>query len=355
MSTNAMAWEARLAAAGIALADVESTASAATPANPWYLRLMAGIGAFIGAIMVLLLLGLGLSSLRLFDSAQSAGAVGLFLCVSSIGMYAFWRGVAAEQFALAVSIAGQAGFAISVADLFRSGASISWWPLVGLQALLWLLIGNGLHRTLTGAALAVFGALSCRAPAALAAWWAALVLVAAAILAAEAWFAARGRGHAVGPAFFGLIAGVIAAQIPWFFKLWPGSPAAGPEALPWATQVPAMLLITWAATAGAPAATRVGALLLGFATASLGAWLPGWIPALVLALGGLAWARPGWAVVAALVLIFSVSVYYYSLAITLLDKAARMALAGVACIALAAVVQQVGARWPGPHSQREAQ
>lgn len=355
MSADIAAWEAQLSAAGIALADVGATEAPVAPANPWYLRMVAGVGGFIGALMVLLFLGAGLGSLRLFDSAQSAGAVGLFLCASSIGMYAFWRGVAAEQFALAISIAGQIGFAISVADVFRSGASISWWPLVGVQALLWLLIGNGLHRTLTGVALAVFGALSCRAPAALAAWWAVLVLVAAAILAAEAWFAARGRGHAVGPAFFGLIIGVIAAQIPWFFKLWPGSPVAGPDSLPWATQVPAMLLITWAATAGAPSATRVGALLLGFAIASLGAWLPGWIPALVLALGGLAWARPGWAVVAALVLIFSVSVYYYSLAVTLLDKAARMALAGLACIALAAVARQVGARWLDSHPDRESQ
>lgn len=354
MSEHTSAWEARLAASGIVLDGAPAPASAADPANPWYLRLVAGIGGFIGALMVLLFLGAGLGSLRLLDSAQSAGAVGLFLCATSVGLYAFSRGVAAEQFALAVSIAGQIALAIGVADVFRSGSLTNWWALVGVQALLWVLVNNGLHRSLTGAALAIFGALSCRTPGLLALWWGALMLVCAVILLAEGALAARGRADAVAPAVFGLIAGIIAAQIPWFFKLWPGSAGAGPGSLPWATQLPALLLITWAAARGAPVTARAGALLLAFATATLGAWLPGWIPALFLALGGLAWARPAWAMIAMLALIFSVSAYYYSLAITLLDKAARMALAGVACLALAAVVRQVGARWIAVEAPREA-
>jgi hypothetical protein len=362
MTQRSDAWRARLAQAGIALAAggppaipgvaapdaaapdaaAPDAAASAPPAPPWPLRLIAGIGGFMGALMVLLFIGAGLGSLRLFDSAEAATVIGAGLCIAAWAAYRVARGAAAEQFALALSLAGQIAFAIGTVQLFRSGSAMVWWPLVALEVLLWLLVANAQHRTLVGAAWVLFAALSCRSPLALALLSGGVALLATLMAIGEGRLAERGFGGAMAPGVFGLLVGLILTQLPWFALLMQ---LRGPSLgwLDWYAELPALALAAWAAAGRAPAATRVAVLLLAVALGGLGAWLPGWVAALLLALLGLASGRPAWAVVAAAALMFAVSRYYYDLAVTLLQKAAWMAAAGLACLMLAAVIRKVGA------------
>ena len=351
---NTQEWTKQLTDAGIAVvdrapvADGEQTAQVVAPTapavvpTPWYLRLLAGIGGFIGGVMLLLFFGLGLASMKLFDSVEVAFTIGALLCAGAVVVYrAASSGTAAEQCGLAVSIAGQLALVVAIVQGFKGSAMPSWWLLVAAQGVLLFFIANGLHRTLIAAAMVILGALSCRSHLTLTLWWGAVSFAATIWVWAEAHLIARGQGAAVAPPVFGALAGVILGQSPWLIQWWsrelPGADLGISQ--PWITGLPAVLLAVWMITP-----RNLAAWLLAIAVAALGMWLPAWSAALLLALLGLGSARPGWAVVAALAMIWSVWRFYYALNFSLLEKSAWMAVAGVVCIALASLVQFMGVR-----------
>ena len=338
-------WEARLAGAGFTLMAASGTQAAPVDEAPWAVRLLAGVGGFIGGIMVLLMFGLGLASLKIFETPEALVFLGLMLAVGAVVVYrAGERSMAAAQFGLAVSVAAQLALAAGTSSLFKGQGHPSWWPLVALQMLLVVLIANGLHRSLVTGAIAVLGSLSCRDIDALALWWAALTLGAALWMTAESRLLARGRAAAVAPPVFGVLAGLLLMQTPWLFMLWGQRGVMAHAPWHWAAALPALLVAVWFASAQATLLARLSALTLALAAGGLGLWLPGWTTALVLAVLGLACARPGWAAVAAVALIWSVSRFYYSLEVTLLVKAGWMAAAGLACLVLAALVRIAGVK-----------
>lgn len=344
-TASSAAWEAALAAAGLPLQETAGEAPPVSTRAPWPIRLLAGVGGFIGGVMILLFFGAGLAALNLFKTAESAVFIGLVLCACAVAAYRMGKGsVAAEQCALAVSVAGQIALAIGVVQAFKGSLVPQWWALVAVQAVMVLLVANGLHRTLLAASMVMLGSLSCTHTTAVAWWWGAVALAVALLVKFEGRLVARGRLELVAPVAFGALAGLIIMHWPWWFAIW-GS-MSGPTGFPWhwSATLPALLAAATLASAGATAGQRVAVVALALTAGVLGVWLPGWTASLLLALLGLAWARPGWAVVAALAMIFSISRFYYSMRITLLEKAAWMAAAGLACLLLAALVHWIAPR-----------
>ena len=320
--------------------------------------------------MILLFLGMGLASLKLFDSPATALVIGLLLCAAAVMAYRVAANRAAlEQFGLAVSVAGQLSLAMAVSAWFETGSTISWWPLVLSQALLLVLISNHLHRTLLAAAMVMLGSLSCRSLPAVSVWWLLIALAPVLWLHAEGRLIAYTQAHSAAPcgfgasvvgapmpgtpafgtpAFgapaFGAMAGLIVMQWPQLFVIWGRLEGLGGFPWHWASALPALLLAVWLHTQHAALAQRAAALGFALTAGALGVWLPAWTAALLLALLGLTSARPGWAVVALLAMIWSVSRFYYDMRITLLEKAAWMAAAGAVCLLLSALVQWIAPR-----------
>ena len=80
---------------------------AADVTTPWYVRTMLGIAGWIGALFLLAAVGSGFA--LVMESAFAALFMGGLLCVFAV--FIFWRasgGSFADQFAFAVSLAGQA-------------------------------------------------------------------------------------------------------------------------------------------------------------------------------------------------------------------------------------------------------
>jgi len=345
-------WTDLLQRAHIALEPPRNLQHAPVASSPWAIRLLAGIGGFIGGMMILLMVGSFFAALRIFNDAAVLVFAGLALALVAVAFYRVANGSAAgEQCGLAMSIAAQAAFAVGLSDVFKTDVRAAWWILVVLQGVLLWLIANGLHRTLTAAAMVVFGALAARQPGLLMVWWTVAALAACVLMQLEAHILARGSVVDVAPAAFGLLCGLLITQWPWMVSEWGPRLARGASPLLWAMSLPALLAAAWAASATAGGAQRIGVLLLALGTGVLGLWLPGWTTALLLAVLGLAHARPGWAVVAVLAMIFSVWRFYYAMQVTLLEKALWMAVAGAVCLLLAAAVRLV---WPVLETDMEA-
>lgn len=121
---------------------------------PWYVRTMLGIAGWVGAIF---LLGAVFGGFALIaDSAFAAGILGAGACCLAIMIYrATQQNDFAEQFAFAISLAGQALMVYSIlngldlfrnTDVFISKVRLVAMVLVALQCILFLLVPNYLHR-----------------------------------------------------------------------------------------------------------------------------------------------------------------------------------------------------------------
>ena len=136
-------------------------------ASPWYVRTMLGIAGWIGALILLGALFGGFA--LLMDSSLAAGVLGAGTCLVAVVIYRVTKqNDFAEQFAFAVSLAGQALLVYSIlsglnlfnnTEAFISKVRQVALVLVVLQSVLFLLVPNYLHRTwsaLVGVGAAVF-------------------------------------------------------------------------------------------------------------------------------------------------------------------------------------------------------
>jgi len=134
---------------------VEGDAPAQPPGeSPWYVRTMLGIAGFIGALFLVGFVSTGFAFI-----VQSPGAnlvVGTGVCAAAILVYRVRpQGDFINQFAFAVSLTGQGLIGFGIGHLLPSPL---WLPvtLFGLvEAALFLLTGNFLHRVWTAWAAAV--------------------------------------------------------------------------------------------------------------------------------------------------------------------------------------------------------
>lgn len=118
---------------------------------PWFVRAMLGFAGWLGALFLIAFVSALFSDV--FESSTVAILVGSALCAAMVPLFRlFPRGGFAAQFGFAVSVAGQILILIGLANIFDH-SSISWvaLPMALVQALLFFLVPNFLHRVWTAA------------------------------------------------------------------------------------------------------------------------------------------------------------------------------------------------------------
>ncbi|HEX8124526.1 MAG TPA: DUF4401 domain-containing protein [Allosphingosinicella sp.] len=143
-------WD-RLAADGL----VEGEPPARQPAqSPWYVRVMLGIAGWIGALFLLGFVGSAL--FFLIDDSGSAFIAGASCCAGALALYRSMRGKDfADQFALALSLAGQVLMVVGLGGALSSSDPSFYLAIAAIEAGLALAAPNFLHRVLTAAGAAV--------------------------------------------------------------------------------------------------------------------------------------------------------------------------------------------------------
>lgn len=311
--------------------------------TPWYLRALAGISAWIAALLLFAFFA------ALFDSLLREGAVALLVggacCVAAVGLLRVARGGEfLGQGAIALSLAGQILVGVGWFDLLADDAA-AWGALAVVALGLYALDRTPLYRFLCGAVFAVAACGLC--------------------------FEWGGRDFA-----FALPLLATGALAVWWLGEHRDAIVQHGAPLAWALSVTALVLAWFGGDAGfgtaAPAwkfASRgVCALLLlgvvGLLLHSHGSRLRGWPrPALAvatLALVLLWWPAPGIAVGLALALtgfaqarpgllgagLVGVGVYlvryYYQLEVPLLDKSLWLAGSGVVLLLARAILLRPG-------------
>ena len=209
-----------------------------THTSPWYVQVLVGFSAWLAGILLLAFIVLeGGEALLRGDSPGTLIAIGIIACAAAAGLHATVgaRSQFAEQFALAMSIAGQCAIALGLGQ--GEGARAVFWGMLALEIVLVLVIKNRLHRFLSslGAVVAwamamhdaIFGDLPWSrfyVPAphgpqllfSILLWllvWTPVVFGAVWLLRTEASWMAHGREKVLGPVTHGLIAALTIAPL----------------------------------------------------------------------------------------------------------------------------------------------
>jgi hypothetical protein len=133
---------AMLVARGLATGAVPQRDKARAP---WFVRVMLGIAGWIGALFLLGFAGVMFASI--LDRPLGAAVLGALACVGAAVMFRSRpKSDFAEQFGLAVSIAGQGMIVIALGKWF----GMKLWPaallMAGVQTCLFLLAPSFVHR-----------------------------------------------------------------------------------------------------------------------------------------------------------------------------------------------------------------
>lgn len=340
IESSASALWARLRQASLVAGDAPAEEVTVTP---WYIRTMLGIAGWIGAMFLLGFVGAGFAFVM--ESALAALILGVLLCAAAMFMFRTWpESDFLEQFALAVSISGQVLLAVGLGRLLPAQSALFALVFAVVQAGLFWLVPNFLHRVLTAGvgAGALVHALDL---------WGFAPYTQALVFAAFGWawlneFRFPGRDQQMRALGYGLALNVIFGLVTrssaelWravamgdgmafggAFGVWIGNALVGALTL-WV--VWRLLLRQGVAPgSGAGLAALAGALLV--ALVSLKA--PGLGVTVTILLLGYANGNRVLAGLGIASLLAYWSYYYYSLEITLLQKSALLVCAGVALLA----------------------
>ena len=337
--TAAALWD-RLSAEGLVEGAMPETDR---PASPWYVRTMLGIAGWIGAAFLLGFVGAAFS--LFVDNEGTALVLGAACCGGAFALFRSFDGNDfVEQFALAISLAGQ-GLMISGLGGILDDQWLALYLAVALmQAALALLVPNFLHRLLAtcGAAIAVALAIN---DAELHGLSAPILCAGLALVWLEPRLWAAG-GRLWRPVGYGLVLALLLAET---FRLLGAGILFEPvqEPSPWdAIHGPLIgraltaAVLLWAAftlirregvAPASPVGLTAGAAALVLALVSLTA--PGLASALLILLLGFATGNRVLAALGILSLFGFVSHFYYSLHATLLEKSGILAVTGVCLLA----------------------
>jgi hypothetical protein len=354
-------WE-QLRRADLVAGDAPGEAGAHTP---WYIRTMLGIAGWIGAIF---LLGFFLGAFSLvMDSPMVALILGGALVAAAAFVFRHWPNADfAGQFGLAVSIAGQALVVMGLGHLLLPRDALVALVFAVVQAGLFVLIPNFLHRILVSASATAAGVYALG-------FWGFFPYTQPLVFAAFAWvwvheFSYPGRGAQLRALGYGLallviyglvvytatgswravgIGGAIAEPVGGAIGFWIGDALTGAV----------MIWLVWKLLARQGIAPAEGAGLAALGGAVLAALIslkaPGLAITVAILLIGFANGNRVLFGLGVLSLLAYWSYYYYSLEITLLQKSALLACAGIALIgARMAMIR----RWPAAagREQRDA-
>ena len=329
---------------------VEGELPTRSESSPWFVRVMLGFAGWIGAVFLLLFVGIGLSFI--IKSATASLVVGALACAAAALLYRLPSGGDfIAQFALAVSLAGQGLLVLGWSDSFRNTNELTGvaTAVAVQQALLFFIVPNFVHRVWTawsGACAAVIAldnaGVRSFAPAVVTAGFIALWL---------REFDHPRRGELIRAAGYGLALAAVQTAVMQgdlilsllhalhreFPFAWAGAAASGAVLL-WA--VVALLQREGVALSSGSARFAVaGAAII--ALASLKA--PGLGAATAILVIGYANGNRLLAGLGIFALIGYLSVYYYWLQGTLLEKSALLAAAGIALLLARLVLKRW---WP---------
>ena len=348
--TAAELWE-RLSARGL----VEGEAPPERPPQSfWYVRVMLGIAGWIGGAF---LIGFVAAAFSLLVSGQGIPVVlGAACCAGAYALFRAFDGQAfAEQFALALSLAGQGLVVMGLFQLMGERGPAPYLAVAAVEAGLVLAVPNFLHRVLAagGAAVAVALALAQLSLQALS-----IPLLCAGM--ALAWLEPRRwarQGRLWRPVGYGLVLALLLVETFRLFGAagflfgWRESASDGHgdyQALA-GRGMSAALLVCVAALlslgdkprrASSSSASAIGAaLLLGLISLKA----PGLASALLVLLLGFAAANRLLMALGILSLLGFVTHFYYSLHATLLAKSGLLAATGLCLLAAHMVIRRLPA------------
>ncbi|QAY77803.1 DUF4401 domain-containing protein [Sphingosinicella sp. BN140058] len=315
-------------------------------AAPWFVRVMLGIAGWLGAIFLLLFVGVT------FDQVFRDGSVALIAggacCAGAFGLFRrFDDNDFAEQFALAASLAGQMLIVVGLAAILSPDMASLFLAVAGAEAALALAVPNFLHRVLAGSGAAIalslainqYGLHGLSAPL----LGAGLVWI---WLAPQRWAA---DGRLWRPLGYGLVLALLLIET---FRLFGAEDLFGlaRESVRWIELQGPLIgrgavaaLLVWIALAESgrqalPPARRLaagGAALL-FGLLALAA--PGLGSAMLILLLGFAAGNRILLTLGTLALLGFVAHFYYSLHLTLLGKSGMLAATGLCLLAAHAVL-----------------
>lgn len=314
-------------------------------ATPWYIRAMLGVAGWIGALFLMGFVGVGFAFVM--KSALAALAFGIVACGIAIVLFrARPDNDFLNQFAFAVSLAGQGLILMGLGEFFGREAVGIALMLAAMQAALFLLVPNFLHRVWS-AAIGAGALLFALNNLGLIAFTQAL------ILAAFSWawlgefrfprrnaeFRALGYGLALVLIFYLLMASGPGSATFWGYH--GNTTALGGEL---GARIGAALVgvvtvaVVWKLlnrhglefAKGAGLAALAGALIVGLVSINA----PGIGATIVILLVGFANGNRVLAGLGIVGLLAYLSYYYYALQLTLLEKSMLLTCTGVALIAL---------------------
>ena len=335
--TAAALW-ARLSADGLVEGEMPEPDR---PASPWYVRAMLGIAGWIGALFLLGFVAAAFAFLM--KDSTSALLVGAACCGGAFGLFRGFDGNDfAEQFGLAVSLAGQGMMIIGLADIFDRGALL-YIAIAAMQVALALIVPNFLHRVLATCGAAIAVALAINA-AALHGLSAPLLCLGLALVWLEPRVWAAG-GKLWRPAGYGLVLALLLVET---FRLFGAGLLFEPaQASRWIAIhgpligraltaavllfVAISLIVREGLSPNSPTALTATAAAVVLGLVSLTA--PGLASALLILLLGFAAGNRLLTAAGILSLLGFVAHFYYSLHATLLEKSGILAVTGLCLLA----------------------
>lgn len=296
------------------------------PAAPWYTRVMLG---FAGWIAGLFLVGFFAGTFVLLMQTPTAMlALGLILCFAAVMIDRTARqGDVIPQLALAIGMAGRTFFTMAVAELAGSGNThLAAWAVVALEAAIFPALRSFLHRVLGVmiAASALYYGLHEIGAAGAASL---LVATALAFLWGDEgrWRTDRRFHAAMGALAWGLAIVVVAWPMP---SLVLREAAQATRALETAGYAAGLMVLVFS-LAKRPGNGTIAAIVAIVLLALAAHRAPGVLAGTLVLLAGLAAGRHVLAALGAAGIVGYLSVFYYQLDQTLLEKAASLAAAGI--------------------------
>lgn len=136
---------ARLHAEGLLASPAVPALTGLAPPAPWYTRAMLGFAGWFAGLFIVAFFGSVI--VLLFRDAFGMLLLAAALCGAAVVIDQRARNEVIAQFALALSMAGQAFFGLGLGELFTvgSGEKIAWGMVV-LQAVLFVAMRSSLHR-----------------------------------------------------------------------------------------------------------------------------------------------------------------------------------------------------------------
>lgn len=146
----------RLDQAGIPLNEHDTAASQEVP---WFVRLLQAFSGWLAALFLLGFIGLG--AMSVVESSKASMGLGIAMIVAAFALLRAARSDVLEHLALAVSLVGQLLVAWAWVMVWETSAYL-WWPLLGLQVVLALVMPSLVHRSFSAfaASLALYMALA---------------------------------------------------------------------------------------------------------------------------------------------------------------------------------------------------